>query len=134
MNNRLTIVFASAMLTFMSSISPTLALKACEQSFFKAEIQDTEIVNTINTKEILIAQNRRVFFRTVNCGKAYTNGRYWYQRCKRYRCVSYRRRVKRWNSRIGRYEWVWRWSRPSCKFDRRVTVRAWFLTRSLKPS
>lgn len=94
MKSRLMIVFAGAMLAFTSSISPTLALKSSSQ------LQNTEIANTVNTQENLLARRsgrRRVFLRT-RCGSWDKRGRLWFRQCVRYRC-----RVRRSCVVINRY-------------------------------
>lgn len=136
MKSKLTLVFAGAMLAFTTSISPTLALKSSEEPFYEIAIQETEISNkitleensiTIPKKQTLIARTRRrVWFRS-RCGSWRRGRRYWWRRCTRYRCISYRTRRRMWSSRLGRYRWVWISSRPSCRFYRRFTQRAWTL-------
>gem|GEM_PF-6879814 len=132
MKSKLTVVFAAVVLAF-TGISPTLALKNSDESFYETVIRETEINDTISLeeysptvpkKQTLIARGRRrVWFRT-RCGSWRRGRRYWWRRCTRYRCTSYRTRRRVWYPRLGRYRWVWISSRPSCRFYRRFTQRA----------
>ncbi len=122
MKSRLIIAFAGVMLALTSGISPTLALKSSSQTEYKAGVQDTDIIDGLNTTRDLIVQRRRRRVFVTRCGKWYRSGGRWRRRCRRLRCLSYRRRSRIWNSRTGRYVWRWRWTRPrNCVVVRRYT-------------